>query len=303
MKYSSSQQMRWSSCTRFMILVGALVGSGACRADVLSAVQLLREGGCGGLLPAAAPLQRNALLDHAARDWAAHEQAAHEGAPREATGTAGMSPGAAASHGGYNARLTAGLHISGPDSRAIELLRRTSCRTIVDQDLHDIGIYSQGSDTWLLLAAAYPAPSRAEAPLRTARVLHLVNAVRASGTRCGGREFGPVPPVKLSTALTDVAYHHASDMAAHDYFEHEDLAGHTPADRVRAVGYREKLVGENIAYGPQSADEVVRGWLDSPGHCENIMDSRFAEMGVAFAAGQAAKRGLYWVQVLAAPQA
>jgi len=109
--------------------------------------------------------------------------------------------------------------------------------------------------------------------------------------------------VRLSGTLADVAYGHASDMAAHNYFEHEDLAGRSPADRVRAVGYREKLVGENIAYGAMSADEVVQGWLDSPGHCENIMDARFAEMGVAFAAGQSAKRGLYWVQVLVAPAA
>jgi uncharacterized protein YkwD len=103
--------------------------------------------------------------------------------------------------------------------------------------------------------------------------------------------------------LAEVALGHASDMALHDYFEHQDLSGHSPADRVRAIGYRETLVGENIAYGPQSADEVVQGWLDSPGHCENIMDPRFSEMGLAFAAGQSSRRGLYWVQLLAAPRA
>jgi uncharacterized protein YkwD len=91
-------------------------------------------------------------------------------------------------------------------------------------------------------------------------------------------------------------------MARHGYFEHEDLAGHSPADRVRAVGYREKLVGENIAYGPKSTEEVMQGWLDSPLHCENIMDPRFAEMGIGYAAWLAAKRGLYWVQLLVAPK-
>jgi uncharacterized protein YkwD len=296
MKYSNNRQFWWLFCTKFVILIGALAAAGASRADVLSAVQLLREGGCGGLLPAAEPLHRSALLDHAARDWATHEGAAHEGA-------VSASPGAAATRSGYKPRVTAGLHISGPDSAAIPLLRRTSCRTISDQGFHDIGLYSQGSDTWLVMAAAYTAPRENEVPLLVARVLDLVNAARARGTRCGERAFGPVPPVKLSTALAGVALGHASDMAAHDYFEHQDLAGHTPADRVRAVGYQEKLVGENIAYGPQTADEVVRGWLESPGHCENIMDSRFAEMGVAFAAGQVSKRGLYWVQVLAAPVA
>ena len=92
-------------------------------------------------------------------------------------------------------------------------------------------------------------------------------------------------------------------MAKHNYFEHEDLLGRSPADRVRAVGYQEKLVGENIAYGPKSAEEVVQGWLDSPGHCENIMDPRFAEMGIAYAAGRPRRRGLFWVQLLVAPKA
>jgi uncharacterized protein YkwD len=95
---------------------------------------------------------------------------------------------------------------------------------------------------------------------------------------------------------------HAADMARNNYFEHEDLGGHSPADRVRAMGYQEKLVGENIAYGPESAEEVVQGWLDSPGHCENIMDPRLAEMGIAVAPGESTRHGLYWVQLLVAPR-
>jgi uncharacterized protein YkwD len=135
------------------------------------------------------------------------------------------------------------------------------------------------------------------------RALQLINEIRARGARCGDRSFGPAPPVKLSGTLAGVAFGHANDMAMHNYFEHEDRTGRSPADRVRAVGYQEKLVGENIAYGPKSADEVVQGWLDSPGHCENIMDPRFAEMGIAYAPGQASRRGLFWVQLLVAPKA
>jgi uncharacterized protein YkwD len=226
-----------------------------------------------------------AALDRAAQQWAA-----------------GISPAAAAKGSGYMAEATAGLHLSGPTSSAMQTLRQTSCRTVTDRAMHDIGMYRRGSDTWLLLASAYVVPSRSQAPLQATRVLQLVNEVRARGTRCGERSFGSAPPMTLSGTLADVALGHAADMAQHDYFEHEDRTGHSPADRVRAVGYREKLVGENIAYGPKSADEVVQGWLNSPGHCENIMDSRFAEMGVAYAAGQSSKRGLYWVQLLAAPR-
>jgi uncharacterized protein YkwD len=269
-----------------LVLLSGLSASSTTWADALSAVQILREGGCGGTLPAARPLHHSALLDRAAEQWAA-----------------GRSPAAAATRVGYKAEITSGLHISGADSAALDLLKRSGCRTVTDQALRDMGEYRRGQDVWLVLASPYGVPSGSQAPVLAARTLELVNEVRARGTHCGDHSFGPAPPVRLSGTLADVALGHATDMAAHNYFEHEDLAGRSPADRVRAVGYREKLVGENIAYGPKSAEEVVQGWLDSPGHCENIMDPRFAEMGVAYAAGQASRRGLYWVQLLAAPRA
>jgi uncharacterized protein YkwD len=270
---------------RVLLLIVGLSASLTSRADPITALQTLRLGGCGGTLPAARPLNHNALLDRAAQQWAA-----------------GHSISSAAEHSGYQAEASVGLHISGPESSTILLIRKSGCRTVMDQGMHDVGVYQRGVDSWLVLASAYVVPARSQAPVLASRALQLVNEVRARGTRCGERSFGPAPPVKLSTTLGTVAYGHASDMAVHNYFEHQDLAGHSPADRVRAVGYQEKLVGENIAYGPKSADEVVQGWLDSPGHCENIMDPRFAEMGIAYATGQASKHGLYWVQVLAAPR-
>jgi uncharacterized protein YkwD len=274
-----------SLLSRVLVLFGGLCAAIAAQADAVAAVQVLREGGCGGLWPPAAPLHRVRSLDRAAERWAA-----------------GISPAAAAERSGYAAEATAGLHISGPDSSAMQSLRRSSCRAVTDQSLRDIGMYRRGSDIWLVLASAYVVPPSSQAPIQAQRVLQLVNEARARGTRCGERSFGSAPPVRLSGTLAEVAFGHAADMATHNYFEHEDLGGHSPADRVRAVGYREKLVGENIAYGPKSADEVVQGWLDSPAHCENIMDPRFSEMGIAYAAGRASKRGLYWVQLLAAPQ-
>jgi uncharacterized protein YkwD len=270
---------------RVLVLFAGLTASLATRADPLSAVQTLREGGCGGTLPASGPLNHNVLLDRAAEQWAA-----------------GRSIAAAAERSGYHAEAATGVHISGPESSTIQLIRKSGCRTVADRGMHDIGVYHRGLDTWLVLATAYVVPARSQAPVLATRALQLVNEVRARGARCGERSFGPAPPVKLSGTLATVAFGHANDMAAHNYFEHQDRSGHSPADRVRAVGYQEKLVGENIAYGPKSADEVVQGWLDSPGHCENIMNPSFAEMGIAYAAGQASKRGLYWVQLLASPR-
>jgi uncharacterized protein YkwD len=271
---------------RVLVLTVGMSVSLASRADPIAAVQTLRLGGCGGTLPAARPLTHNAKLDRAAQQWAA-----------------GHSIATAAEHSGYPAESSLGLHISGPESSTLLLIRKSGCRTVMDQGMRDIGVYQRGLDSWLVLAAAYVVPARSQAPVLASRALELVNEVRARGARCGERSFGPAPPVKLSGTLANVAFGHANDMAVHNYFEHQDRAGHSPADRVRAVGYQEKLVGENIAYGPKSAEEVVQGWIDSPGHCENIMDPRFAEMGIAYAAGHASRRGLFWVQLLVAPKA
>ena len=226
------------------------------------------------------------MLDRAAEQWAA-----------------GRSLQAATERSGYEAAATAAVHVTGPASATMPLLKQAGCRALVDPTMHQIGIYRRGLDSWLVLASPYVVPPRSQAPLLASRALELVNQARARGARCGARAFAPAPPLRLSDTLRDVALGHAADMAQHNYFEHEDPAGHSPADRVRAVGYQEKLVGENIAYGPKTSEEVVQGWLDSPGHCENIMDSRFAEMGIAYAAGRAPRPGLYWVQVLAAPRA
>jgi uncharacterized protein YkwD len=296
----------YSHLWRLGVLVAGLAATPATWADPLSAVEVLRAGGCGGVMPAAQPLRHNPKLDRAAAEWAM-----------------GLLLPVASERNGYKGDFTAGLHISGPDSATLQLLRRSGCRMVAGREMRDIGVYRRGFDSWIVVASVYrmtpsvqasagtalppapaavPFPTPALSPPLATRALQLVNDVRARGTHCGDELFGPAPPVTLSGTLADVAVGHANDMAEKNYFEHVDPAGQSPADRVRAVGYSEKLVGENIAYGPKSVDEVVQGWLDSPGHCENIMDPRFVEMGIGLAPGHV-KRGLYWVQVLAEPRA
>ncbi len=282
---------------RNLFLCSLLAGSAA-RADVVTALQALRAGGCGGTTAAAPFLRRNPILDRAAREWAD-----------------GAAPEAAIQSAGYAHKALATFRLTADAATADELLRRVDCRKAADPQLREFGLYQRGPQGWLVLAAqaltvpgqntimvSHPSRAGSGAPLAVSRQVELINAARARGARCGAHSLAPVPPLHLSAQLSDVALGHATDMARHHYFDHEDLSGGSPADRVRAAGYRETLVGENIAYGPASADEVVRGWLDSPGHCENIMDVRFSEVGIAYAAGSGSKSGLYWVQVFAAPR-
>jgi uncharacterized protein YkwD len=134
-----------------------------------------------------------------------------------------------------------------------------------------------------------------------ARVVELVNEARSRGRRCGSERFPAAPALSVSRDLEDAAAAHARDMARKRYFEHRGRDGSQPKDRVRRAGYQSRLTGENIALGPVSAEEVVDGWLDSPGHCANIMDARFQDIGVGVASG--GKRGeIYWVQTFGAPR-
>jgi uncharacterized protein YkwD len=142
---------------------------------------------------------------------------------------------------------------------------------------------------------------RASAAAVRARVVELVNDARRRGRRCGNERFAAAPPLHASRQLDGAAVDHARDMARRKFFEHRGSDGSEPRDRVLRVGYRSRLTGENIALGPESAEEVVAGWLDSPGHCANIMETRFQDIGVGVAIGR--KRGqIYWVQDFGAPR-
>ncbi len=134
-----------------------------------------------------------------------------------------------------------------------------------------------------------------------ARVVELVNVARSHGRKCGSVRFAAAPPLSSSGKLNDAADRHARDMARRKFFDHRGADGSQPKDRVMRAGYQPRLTGENIAFGPESAEEAVAGWLASPGHCANIMDSRFQHIGVGLAVGRGRGR-IYWVQDFGTPR-
>ncbi len=127
----------------------------------------------------------------------------------------------------------------------------------------------------------------------------LVNEARSTTQRCGAKTMPPVGPVAYNDDIAQAAQDHAADMADNNYFEHVSLDGRSFADRITDAGYRGYPGGENIASGFPTAKDVLNGWLNSPGHCVNLMDADFVHMGL----GKASRTDpgystavTYWVQ-------
>ncbi|TNE96465.1 MAG: CAP domain-containing protein, partial [Gammaproteobacteria bacterium] len=73
-------------------------------------------------------------------------------------------------------------------------------------------------------------------------------------------------------------------------------------DRITETGYQWSVAGENIAAGYDKVSTVMKGWLNSPGHCKNIMDPRFSEFAVERVNASSADYDNYWTQVFAKPR-
>ena len=106
-------------------------------------------------------------------------------------------------------------------------------------------------------------------------------------------------PLAICPTLDNAAQMHAEAMKKEGFFEHENpFTGEDPSSRGEQAGYG-PYVGENIAMGYQTPREVVRGWMDSPGHRENILSS-YLHLGVGISNGGSGKYGpggwFYWVQ-------
>lgn len=128
------------------------------------------------------------------------------------------------------------------------------------------------------------------------QVLVLTNERRAEGAVCGDQSFDPAPPLENNDILRCAARRHSQDMVDREYFSHYSPDGESPADRLADAGYTGSNWGENIAYNPSTAEQVVQGWMDSPGHCANIMRADFNEIGVGFADDPASTHRRMWTQ-------
>lgn len=121
-------------------------------------------------------------------------------------------------------------------------------------------------------------------------LLQLVNEVRKKGCQCGDTWYSAAPPLAWNEQLAKAAEGHSIDMRDNKYFSHTAPDGSNAGERMERAGYQWTAYGENIASGPANEKAVIADWLSSPGHCKNIMNKNYREMGIG-------RAGRIWTQV------
>lgn len=140
--------------------------------------------------------------------------------------------------------------------------------------------------------AATPAPKATEQPETDdyiseyrREVLRLVNVER---------EKEGLNALVGDAKLDAAAQGHSEDMAANDFFDHDNLKGEKFSDRIKKAGASYRCAGENIAAGQRNPEAVVDAWMHSEGHRANILTPEFNKLGVGVAKN--ANGYIYWTQ-------
>jgi uncharacterized protein YkwD len=220
-----------------------------------------------------------------------------------------VRPASGADHGlalrqaGYHASRAGQIAVAGAAhaQAAMALISERYCRALLDPGFTEIGVSREGAQWRITLAQPLLDADLGDWRQAGKAVLALVNAARSSPRTCGNQRYEASPNLAWNEKLAAASLAHSRDMAQQNYFGHEAGDGKTVADRVARQGYDWQLVGENIAAGQGSPKKTVGGWLSSPGHCANLMNPGFTEMGAAYARHPDSDMIIYWAQVFATP--
>ena len=133
-------------------------------------------------------------------------------------------------------------------------------------------------------------------------LLDAHNNARSAGRQCGSTYMPAVPELTWSCELGQAAADHSQDMASNNFFSHTGSDGLSPFDRMSNLGYDFSSAGENIFAGGATVSSAVNAWLDSPGHCSNIMSAGFTEMGGAMKQNSNSTYQYYWTVDFGTPR-
>jgi len=188
------------------------------------------------------------------------------------------------------------INLSGPRDApaALKAVQESFCKVVLDPQFVDIGVSHIDRDWRIVLARPLLSARLGDAQVEGQKVLDLINSARTQPRHCGTQAFSPTTPLTWNATLATAAETHTRDMANNNYFDHKDRTGGTPGDRAELAGYIAQQVGENIAAGHDTPRKVVDGWLASPGHCANVMNPQFRELGAAYAVDPKSDAGIYW---------
>ena len=126
-------------------------------------------------------------------------------------------------------------------------------------------------------------------------LVNAVNNARSTPRMCGSTSYSAASPLKWNAKLFQAAQGHSADMAQNNFFSHTGSNGLQPSDRTKNSGYG-IYSGENIGGGYESLDAAMIGWLDSPGHCANIMNPSYKDYALACVDKRHTNLGTYWTQ-------
>lgn len=118
------------------------------------------------------------------------------------------------------------------------------------------------------------------------RMLELFNQARATGATCGANgDYGPTGALIMDSALRCASRVHSMDMHNRGFFDHTNPDEEGPRDRFEQAGWSGGGWGENIIAGYGSAESAFDGWMASDGHCANIMNPSFNQVGIGYFSG------------------
>ncbi len=110
--------------------------------------------------------------------------------------------------------------------------------------------------------------------------------------------------MRLNVSLNTAAEGHSEGQAFAGSIFHIAPDGTNPGDRIASTGYQFSTWGENVAAGFRTPETVMGAWMSSPGHCRNILNPGFTELGVGYEEREndPSRYFDYWTQVFARPK-
>lgn len=188
------------------------------------------------------------------------------------------------------------ISLSGPQDApaAMKAVEESFCRVVLDPQFVDIGVSREGREWRIVLARPLLAARLGDWQAEGQKLLEALNIARTQARQCGGQSFAATTPLTWNANLATAAEGHSRAMANGNFFDHKAPDGSMPGDRAELAGYIAQQIGENIAAGQDTVRKVVDGWLASPGHCANLMNPQFRDLGAAYATDPKSDAGIYW---------